>query len=87
MVRVSRGASAMKYVSLAEAKANIEEVLRRVEGGEAVTIQPDPPLTPEAEVERIARVNRAIERIKELRKHTKPVSIEEIIAWKNEGRE
>jgi hypothetical protein len=23
----------------------------------------------------------------ELRKHTKPVTVEEIIAWKNEGRE
>jgi len=29
----------------------------------------------------------AIEGIRELRKHTKPVTVEEIVAWKNEGRE
>lgn len=77
----------MRNISLAEAKANIEDVLRRVEGGEAVTIQPDPPLTSEDQEQRAARIRWAIEGIKELRKHTKPVSIEEIIAWKNEGRE
>ncbi|QUS37731.1 prevent-host-death protein [Tardiphaga alba] len=77
----------MKNVSLSEAKANIDDVLRTVESGEAVTIQPDAPLTPEEEEARAARIRWAIEGIKELRKHTKPVSVEEIIAWKNEGRE
>lgn len=77
----------MKNVSLAEAKANIADVFATVERGETVAIQPDAPLTVEAEAERIARTNRAIEGIKELRKHTKPVSAEEIIAWKNEGRD
>lgn len=77
----------MKKISLTEAKADIDDVLRRVESGEAVTIQPDPPMTPEEEEQRAARIRWAIEGIKELRKHTKPVSTEEVIAWKNEGRE
>jgi hypothetical protein len=32
------------------------------------------------------RVEKAIERMRELRKRTKPTTVEEIIAWKNEGR-
>jgi antitoxin (DNA-binding transcriptional repressor) of toxin-antitoxin stability system len=77
----------MKNVSLSKAKANIDDVLRTVECGEAVTIQPDPPLAGEAEAELVARTNRAIQGIKDLRKQTKPVTVEEIIAWKNEGRD
>jgi hypothetical protein len=29
----------------------------------------------------------AIQGIRELQKHTKPVTVDELIAWKNEGRE
>ena len=77
----------MKNVSLSEAKADIGQVFAEVARGNAVTIRPDAPLTAEAEAERIARTNRAIDGILELRKHVKPASIEEIIAWKHEGRE
>jgi flavorubredoxin len=84
-MRVSLGENAMKNISLTEARANIEDVLRTVESGEAVTIQPD--AASETEEQRAARIRWAIEGIKELRKQTKPVSVEEIIAWKNEGRE
>ena len=76
----------MKNISLTEAKANIQDVLRTVESGEAVTIQPDASPS-ETEEQRAARIRWAIEGIKELRKQTKPVSVAEIIAWKNEGRE
>ncbi|UZE49664.1 prevent-host-death protein [Rhodopseudomonas sp. P2A-2r] len=75
----------MKHVSLSEAKADIGQVFAEVARGHAVTINPDPSV--EAEADRIARTNRAIDGILELRKHVKPASIEEIIAWKNEGRE
>jgi hypothetical protein len=74
----------MKQVSLREAKANIGQVFAEVARGNAVTINPDQPI--ETEAERIARTNRAIDGILELRKHVKPASLEEIIAWKNEGR-
>ena len=77
----------MKNVSLSEAKADISQVYVEVARGNAVTIQPDAPMTAEEKAERIARTNRAIDGILELRKHVKPASIEEIIAWKIEGRE
>ena len=35
---------------------------------------------------KLQRTREAIKGIIELRKHTKPVTVEEIIAWKNEGR-
>ena len=79
----------MKNVSLSEARANIAELLDEVERGESVTINLNvtTSLNPvETEAERSARINRAIDGIIELRKLTKPVSVEEIIAWKNEGR-
>ena len=74
----------MKHVSLAEAKADIGQVFAEVARGNAVTINPDRPI--ETEAERIARTDRAIDEILELRRHVKPASLEEIIAWKNEGR-
>lgn len=81
----------MKSVSLAEARANIAELFDEVARGESVTINPDHASSAagisETEEQRVARVRRAIDGIVELRKHTKPVSADEIIAWKNEGRE
>jgi hypothetical protein len=38
-------------------------------------------------VEQAATIAKAIQGVRELRKHTKPVTAEEIIAWKDEGRE
>jgi hypothetical protein len=38
-------------------------------------------------VEQAATIAKAIQSVRELRKHTKAVTAEEIIAWKNEGRE
>ena len=76
----------MKNVSLSEAKANIDQVYAEVARGNAVTIQPEAPLTAEEKVERLERTRRAVEDILELRKQVKPATLEEIIAWKNEGR-
>lgn len=78
----------MKHVSLSEARANIASLLDEVERGETVTISREghgPDAVPDQASRE--RVREAIEGILELRKHTKPVSVEEIIAWKNEGRE
>jgi hypothetical protein len=79
-------AKAMKNVSLSQAKANIGQVYAEVARGNAVTIQPDAPMTAEEEAERLERTRRAVEGILELRKHVKPATLEEIISWKNEGR-
>ncbi len=79
----------MKQIQSSVAKAQFAELLDEVERGETVIItrhgKPIARLVPD-EAARRERVGRAIERIKELRKHTKPATIEEIIAWKNEGR-
>lgn len=88
-MRVSRGESAMKNVSLAEAKANIEDVLRTVEGGEAVTIQPIESIADQAsltEEQRQERSRQAIEAIMEVRKTAPRVTTEEILEWIREGR-
>ncbi len=79
----------MKQLQSSVVKARLAELLDEVERGETVIItrhgKPIARLVPEEEA-RKARFDRAVERIKELRKHTKPTTIEEIIAWKNEGR-
>jgi len=79
----------MKQIQSSEAKAQFSELLDQVERGETIVItrhgKPIARLVPDEEARR-ARAAQAIERIKELRKHTKPATIEEIIAWKNEGR-
>jgi prevent-host-death family protein len=79
----------MKQIQSSIAKAQFAELLDQVERGETIVItrhgKPIARLVPDEEARR-ARVAEAIEGIKELRKHTKPATIEEIIAWKNEGR-
>jgi len=79
----------MKQIQASVAKARLAELLDEVERGETVVItrhgKPIARLVPDEEA-RKERAARAIERIKELRKHTQPATIEEIIAWKNEGR-
>lgn len=79
----------MKQIQLSVAKARLSELVDAVERGETVVITRHgkrvAKLVPDGETRR-ERVARAIEGIKELRKHNKPATIEEIIAWKNEGR-
>ena len=79
----------MKKIQASTAKAQFAELLDEVERGETVVItrhgKPIARIVPDEDA-RKERVRRAIEGIKELRKHTQPATIEEIIAWKNEGR-
>ena len=83
------GADSMKHIQASEAKAKFSELLDQVEQGATIAITRHGKviahIAPHADGRRqLAR--EAIEGIRELRKHTKPVTAEEIIAWKNEGR-
>jgi prevent-host-death family protein len=79
----------MKQIQASIAKAQLAELLDEVERGETVIItrhgKPIARLVPDEDARR-ERFDRAVERMNELRKHTKPTTVEEIIAWKNEGR-
>jgi len=81
----------MKHVSLANARAHIAELLDEVERGETVTISRDGVAETSQQLpfddKRRESARRAIEAIRELRKTAPKASVEEIIAWKNEGRE
>ena len=74
-------------VKVAEAKTHLSELLAKVEAGEEVIISRGN--TPVARLSRIRRendVNAVIEEIKAMRAKAKPVSQEEIRAWRDEGR-
>ncbi|RJF75753.1 type II toxin-antitoxin system Phd/YefM family antitoxin [Rhodopseudomonas palustris] len=80
----------MKHVSLADARANITELLDEVERGETITISRDGgrsvAVAPPFEESNREDARRAIEELKELRKKSGPATAEEIIAWRDEGR-
>lgn len=71
------------------AKAQLAELLDQVEQGETVVItrhgKAIARLVPE-QAGRQDEIKEAIAGIKELRKHTKGATIEEILAWRDEGR-
>lgn len=80
----------MKHVTLAEARANITALLDEVERGETITISRDGtaeqrPFAPFDESRR-EDARRAIEELKQLRKANGPVTVEEILSWRDEGR-
>jgi prevent-host-death family protein len=79
----------MKRVQASTAKAQLAELLDAVEKGQTVVItrhgKPIARLVPETD-ERNQDIARAIKEIKELREHIKPTTVEEILAWRNEGR-
>jgi prevent-host-death family protein len=80
----------MKRIQASEAKAKFSELLDEVEQGETIAITRHGKVIAHIaphEDNRRRTAREAIEGIRELRKHTKPVTAEEIIAWKNEGRE
>jgi prevent-host-death family protein len=81
------GQNAMKHVNLSEARAHLAELLDEVERGETLVISRDGETTAAAEDEALReRQRQAMRELRELRKQNKPVSVEEILAWKNEGR-
>ena len=75
-------------VNIGEAKTRLSELIARVEAGEEIIIarghERVARLAP-LDVERRARVRQAIEDIRALRARAKPVTVEEILAWKHEG--
>ena len=79
----------MKQVQFSTAKAQLSELINDVERGETVQItrhgKPVARLIREEDARR-ADALRAIAEIKELRKQTKGATIEEILAWRDEGR-
>jgi prevent-host-death family protein len=82
----------MQTIQASEAKTHFLRILDDVERGESVTVTRRGktvarivPVTPSDE-ERRERISQAMASILEIRKRTKPVSIEEILAARDEGR-
>jgi len=79
----------MKQIQSSAAKARFSELLKTVAAGEPVEItlhgQPIVRMVP-ARTTRQEEIKQAIAGIKALRKKTKGATIEEILAWRDEGR-
>jgi prevent-host-death family protein len=79
----------MKQIQFSVAKAQLSELIDDVERGETVQItrhgKPVARLVREDDARR-AEALVAMAKIKELRKQTKGATIEEILAWRDEGR-
>jgi prevent-host-death family protein len=79
----------MQTIQASEAKTHFLRILDQVERGESVIItrhgKPVARISPQAEVDH-ERVMRAAESILAIRKRTKPVSLEEILAARYDGR-
>jgi prevent-host-death family protein len=79
----------MQTIQASEAKTHFLRILDDVERGESIVVTRHGKrvarLIPDVEVDQ-ERVQRAIEGILEIRKRTKPVSIEEILSMREEGR-
>ena len=79
----------MKQIQASNAKARLAELLDEVERGETIVItrhgKPIADLKPHADSRREDAL-RAMAEIKELRKTTGRATVEEILAWRDEGR-
>jgi prevent-host-death family protein len=79
----------MKHVQASAAKANLAELLDEVERGETIVItrhgKPIARITPENSL-RQEEIKEAVAGIKELRKKVGRATVEEILAWRDEGR-
>lgn len=79
----------MKQIQSSEAKARLAELLDAVERGETIVItrhgKPIARLVPDEEARR-ADARRAMDEIKEMRKHAGRATVQEILAWRDEGR-
>ena len=78
----------MREIQASDAKAHLSRLLDEVERGETIVItrrgRPIARIIPESGRSQ-HEIRDAIENIKELRKHTGKVSVEEILAWRHEG--
>lgn len=79
----------MKHIQASEAKAKFSELLDQVERGETIVItrhgKTIARLTP-PDAENADKIRNAVRELKELRKDVKPATVEEILAWRDEGR-
>ncbi len=79
----------MREVPSSAAKTHLAQLLDEVEAGNTVVItrhgHPVARLVPDAEMRRAERV-KVIAEMREAAKGMGPISVEEIIAWRDEGR-
>ena len=79
----------MQTLQASEAKTHFLRILDDIERGETVVVtrhgRPVARIVPEPEIDR-ERVEQAMKEILEIRKRTKPVSLEEIFSARDEGR-
>jgi prevent-host-death family protein len=79
----------MQTIQASEAKTHFLRILDDVERGESVVVTRHGKevalISPKVQIDR-ERVQRAIDGILEIRKRTKPVSLQEILSMRDEGR-
>jgi prevent-host-death family protein len=74
-------------VKVAEAKAHLSALLARVEAGEEITIsRGNDPIAVLSRIRKDNNIQTAIAEIRAMRQMAKPVTQEEIRAWRDEGR-
>jgi prevent-host-death family protein len=74
-------------VKVAEAKAHLSELLARVEAGEEVIIsRGNDPIARLSRIRKENNIATTIAEIRAMRQMAKPVTQEEIRAWRDEGR-
>lgn len=74
-------------VKVAEAKAHLSELLARVEAGEEVIIsRGNDPIAVLSRIRKENDIDKTIAEIRAMRQMAKPVTQEEIRAWRDEGR-
>jgi len=79
----------MQTIQASEAKTHFLRILDAVERGESIIVtrhgKEVAVISPKAQMDR-ERVDRAFQSILEIRKRTKPVSLQEILSMRDEGR-
>jgi len=78
----------MREIQASDAKARLSQLLDEVERGETIVItrhgRAIARIIPEADRRR-REIDNALADIRELRKHTGEVSLDELLAWRHEG--
>jgi prevent-host-death family protein len=73
-------------VKVGEAKTHLSELLAKVEAGEEVVIaRGNAPIAKLSRIRKDKDVSAVIEEIRAARARAKPVTTEEILAWRHEG--
>jgi prevent-host-death family protein len=78
----------MREIQASDAKARLSQLLDEVERGETIVItrhgRAIARIVPESDRRR-REIDEALADIRELRKHTEEVSLEELLAWRHKG--